>query len=44
METNESISDAIVRLERQFNEVLKRMDRRPRINAKSFSQDISRNT
>ncbi|MCI37797.1 gag-protease polyprotein, partial [Trifolium medium] len=44
MESDESISDAIVLLERQFNKVLKRMDRRPRTNAKRFSQDISRNT
>ncbi|MCI85278.1 gag-pol polyprotein, partial [Trifolium medium] len=43
MDTDESISDAIVLLGRQFNKVLRRMDRRPRTNVKNIPQDISRN-
>ncbi|PNX91973.1 gag-protease polyprotein [Trifolium pratense] len=44
LDTDESISDAIVRLERQFNEVLKRMDRRPRTNATDITRNINKNT
>ncbi|GAU37844.1 hypothetical protein TSUD_57040 [Trifolium subterraneum] len=40
MESSESISEAIVSLGRQFNKLLKRMDRRP--NAKNVAPDISR--
>ncbi|MCI63559.1 gag-pol polyprotein, partial [Trifolium medium] len=43
MDTDESISDAIVLPGRQFNKVLRRMDKRPRTNVKNISQDISRN-
>ncbi|MCI04741.1 gag-pol polyprotein [Trifolium medium] len=43
MDTDESNSEAIVILGRQFNKVLKRMDQRPRTNAEYISQDISRN-
>ncbi|MCI40552.1 gag-protease polyprotein, partial [Trifolium medium] len=43
MDTDDGISDAIVLLGRQFNKVLKRMDRRLGTNAKNISQDISRN-
>ncbi|MCI21247.1 gag-protease polyprotein, partial [Trifolium medium] len=43
MDTDESISDAIVLLGRQLNKVLRRMDRRPRTNVKNIPQDISRN-
>ncbi|MCH87884.1 gag-protease polyprotein, partial [Trifolium medium] len=43
METDESISDAIVLLGRQFNKVVRRMDRRPRSNVKNIPFDISKN-
>ncbi|GAU51484.1 hypothetical protein TSUD_413700 [Trifolium subterraneum] len=43
MESTDSISEAIVLLGRQFNKVLKRMDRRPRQNAKHLATDMSRN-
>ncbi|MCI04313.1 gag-protease polyprotein [Trifolium medium] len=41
-ETDESISDAIVLLGRQFNKILKRMERRPRPNARNIRFDISK--
>ncbi|MCI35461.1 gag-pol polyprotein, partial [Trifolium medium] len=44
MYTDESILDAIVLLRKQFNKVLRRMDRRPRTNVKNISHNISRNT
>ncbi|MCI48639.1 gag-pol polyprotein, partial [Trifolium medium] len=37
MDTDESISDAIVLLGRKFNKVLRRIDRRPRTNVKNIS-------
>ncbi|GAU16587.1 hypothetical protein TSUD_168190 [Trifolium subterraneum] len=43
MESTDSVSEAIVLLGRQFNKVLKRMDRRPRQNAKHLATDMSRN-
>ncbi|MCI51300.1 gag-pol polyprotein, partial [Trifolium medium] len=42
--STDSISEAIVLLGRQFNKVLKKMDRRPRPNGKNFTQDTSRST
>ncbi|GAU10419.1 hypothetical protein TSUD_419150, partial [Trifolium subterraneum] len=42
MESTDSVSEAIVLLGRQFNKVLKRMDRRPRQNAKHLATDMSR--
>ncbi|PNX88617.1 gag-protease polyprotein [Trifolium pratense] len=42
-DSNESISEAIVSLGRQFNKVLKRMDERPRPNAKNNALGIMRN-
>jgi hypothetical protein len=44
METNEGISNAIVDLGRQFNKVLKMMDRKPRPNVENMSFDISNNS
>ncbi|MCI19135.1 gag-protease polyprotein, partial [Trifolium medium] len=41
-ETDESISDAIVLLGRQFNKVLRRMDKSPRSNVKNIQFDISK--
>jgi hypothetical protein len=43
METDESILDAIVLLGRQFNKVLKKMDKRPKPNVKNMSFDIKKN-
>jgi len=43
METDEGIFDAIVLLRRQFNTVLKRIDKMPRPNVKNMSFDISKN-
>ncbi|GAU48935.1 hypothetical protein TSUD_373440 [Trifolium subterraneum] len=42
MESTDSVSEAIVLLGRQFNKVLKRMDRRPRQNARHLATDMSR--
>ncbi|GAU44283.1 hypothetical protein TSUD_371830 [Trifolium subterraneum] len=42
MESTDSVSEAIVLLGRQFNKVLKRMDRRPRKNARHLATDMSR--
>ncbi|MCH94353.1 gag-protease polyprotein, partial [Trifolium medium] len=44
VDSSDSISEAIVLLGRQFNKVLKRMDRRPRTNGKNPTQDISKST
>ncbi|MCH92223.1 gag-pol polyprotein, partial [Trifolium medium] len=44
METDESISEAIVLLGRQFNKILMKVDRRPVTNVKNISLDISKNT
>jgi len=43
MDTDESFSDAIVLLGRQFNNVLKRMGMKQRPNVKNMSFDISKN-
>lgn len=43
MKSNEGISEAILLLRKQFNKVLKRMDRKPRPNVKNMSFDISKN-
>ncbi|GAU40405.1 hypothetical protein TSUD_136520 [Trifolium subterraneum] len=43
IESTDSVSEAIVLLGRQFNKVLKRMDRRPRQNARHLATDMSRN-
>ncbi|GAU48712.1 hypothetical protein TSUD_281050 [Trifolium subterraneum] len=42
MESTDSVSEAIVLLVRQFIKVLKRMDRRPRQNARHLATDMSR--
>jgi hypothetical protein len=41
-ETDESISDAIVLLGRQFNKILRRVERRPRQNARNIQFDIGK--
>ncbi|GAU51225.1 hypothetical protein TSUD_412310 [Trifolium subterraneum] len=43
MESTDSVSEAIFLLGRQFNKVLKRMDRRPRQNGRHLATDMSRN-
>ncbi|MCI51611.1 gag-pol polyprotein, partial [Trifolium medium] len=43
METDESISEAIVLLGRQFNKILRKVDRRPRTNIENICLDISKN-
>ncbi|PNX81934.1 gag-protease polyprotein [Trifolium pratense] len=42
VDSNDSISEAIVLLGRQFNKVLKRMDRNPRENGRNFIPDANR--
>ena len=44
LETDEGISDVMVLLGRQFNNILKRMDRRRRPNVKNISSDIGKNS
>ncbi|MCI15576.1 gag-protease polyprotein, partial [Trifolium medium] len=44
LESDESLSEAIVLLGRQFNKVLKRMDRRPKSNVQNIKFDISKQT
>ncbi|MCI28292.1 gag-pol polyprotein, partial [Trifolium medium] len=43
METDESILEAIVLLGRQFNTILRKVDRRPRTNVENIFLDISKN-
>ncbi|PNY13324.1 gag-protease polyprotein [Trifolium pratense] len=43
VDSSDSISEAIVILGRKFNEVVKRMDRRPRTNVRNNANDISGN-
>ncbi|MCI06303.1 gag-pol polyprotein, partial [Trifolium medium] len=42
VDSSDSISEAIVLLGRQFNKVLKRMDRRPKTNGRNFTPDTNR--
>jgi len=44
LETDEGISDVMVLIGRQFNNILKRMDRRRRPNVKNISSDIGKNS
>ena len=44
LDTDEGMYNAIVLLKRQFNKVLKGMDRKSRPNVKNISSDISKNS